>query len=169
MLRFDRSTDTFHIYLGCDMTIRVVCVGKLKEKFWVDACAEYKKRLGRFCKLEIIEVAEENKYNNIEQILSCEENHILEKLEGKYYLMDQSGIEYTSEQLATLLKNDMLSHSTLTFIIGGSYGVSQKVKQSCPNKLSFGKITYPHNLARVILLEQIYRVFMINSGSSYHK
>ena len=151
------------------ITIRLVCVGNLKEKFWTDACNEYIKRLGRFCKIEIIEVAEENKQSHIQKIKLEEGKHILEKLEGKVYLLDIGGREFSSEELALQIKNDMLGASTLTFIIGGSYGVSDEVKNIAQNKLSFGRATYPHNLARVILLEQLYRAFMINNGSSYHK
>lgn len=151
------------------ITIKLVCVGNLKEKFWTEACNEYIKRLGRFCKLEIVEVAEENKHSQIDKIKLEEGKHILEKLEGKVYLLDITGKQLSSEELAEAIGKDMLTSSTLTFIIGGSYGVSEEVKKIVKSKISFGRATYPHNLMRVILLEQLYRAFMINNGSSYHK
>ncbi len=151
------------------MTIRIVCVGTLKEKFWTEACNEYIKRLNKFCKIEIIEVAEENKYSIVEKIKEIEGKNILEKVKGKTYLLDLCGNQYSSEEFAINLKNDLLNNSVISFIIGGSNGVSEEVKQKIKYKISFGKTTFPHNLARVILLEQIYRCFMINSGSTYHK
>lgn len=151
------------------MTINLVCVGNLKEKFWKDAAEEYKKRLSKFCKLNIIEVQEQNKYDDIEKIKQIEGEDICTKLEGKSYLLDIGGNQYASEEFATELKLAALVNSTLTFVIGGSYGVSGKVRSAVRSRISFGKATYPHNLARIILLEQIYRAFMINSGAKYHK
>ena len=84
-------------------------------------------------------------------------------------MLDIQGKQHSSEELAEVVKNSSLETSTLTFVVGGSYGVSDKVGQSIKNKISFGKATYPHNLARIILLEQIYRAFMINGGGKYHK
>ncbi len=151
------------------INIRLVCVGNLKEKYWTDACNEYKKRLQKFCKLSVIELAEQNKYQDTAKILQSEGTEILSNLAGKNILLDVKGREVSSEDLAK--KIELLSQqiSTLTFIIGGSYGVSEEVKKSVDERISFGKITLPHNLARVVLLEQIYRAFMINSGSKYHK
>ena len=151
------------------IAIKFVCVGNLKEKFWIDAIEEYKKRLAKFCKLEIVEVAEQNKYQDIKKIIETEGDEILKNIEGKVYLLDIKGKEYSSEEFAGEIEKDMLSFSTITFVIGGSYGVSEKVKTQIKDKLSFGKATYPHNLARVILIEQIYRAFMIQSGAKYHK
>lgn len=151
------------------MNINVVCVGNLKEKFWIDAAAEYQKRLQRFCKLQIKEVQEQNRFNNIDQILQAEGKEIIEKISGYVILLDINGREVSSEEMATKLENIQNRNSTITFIIGGSYGVSEEIKKKADERLSFGKITLPHNLARVVLLEQIYRAFMINSGSKYHK
>lgn len=151
------------------ITIRVVCVGKLKEKFWQEAQGEYVKRLSRFCKTEIIELEEQNKFDNIEKIIALEGEEILNSLSGKNILLDLNGKELTSEQFANKIETTALENSTITFVIGGSYGVSNAVKQKIGDKLSFGKATYPHNLARIILLEQIYRAFMINSNCKYHK
>ena len=151
------------------ITIRILCVGNLKEKFWIDCAEEYKKRLGRFCKLQIIEVAEQNKYQDIEKIKEVEGKELLGQLFGKNILLDIKGQEYTSEEFALKLQNMMQTDSVVTFVIGGSYGCSEDVRKNIKDKLSFGKATYPHNLARIILLEQIYRAFMINSGAKYHK
>ena len=151
------------------ITINLVCVGNLKEKFWQEASNEYAKRLSKFCKLNIIEVAEQNKYENIEKIKEVEGQDIISRLAGKCFLLEIGGKQYTSEEFATVIEASLLSSSTLTFVIGGSYGTSEEVKNKIKNKLSFGKATYPHNLARVILLEQIYRAFMINGGGKYHK
>ena len=151
------------------ITINIVCVGNLKEKFWQDACAEYAKRLSKFCKLNIVELAEQNKYDNIEKIKEVEGEDIIAHLNGKSFLLEINGREYSSEDFASTIEKSAIEASTLTFVIGGSYGTSGAVKDKIKDKLSFGKATYPHNLARVILLEQIYRAFMINSGGRYHK
>lgn len=151
------------------INIRVVCVGNLKEEFWREACQEYAKRLGRFCKLSVIEVAEQNKFDNIDKIVQHESREILNNLEGFACLLDIKGRLVSSEDVASLIEEKSLTNSTITFVIGGSYGVSQELKEKIPTKISFGRATFPHNLARVILLEQVYRGFMINSGGKYHK
>ncbi len=151
------------------ISIRVVCVGNLKEKFWIDAINEYKKRLSRFCRLEIIELEEQNKFDNIEKIKAVEGEEILSKLEGKNILLDINGKNISSEEFAEKIEDLSMQSSTITFVIGGSYGVSEQVKLQIKDKVSFGRATFPHNLARVILLEQVYRSFMINSNSKYHK
>lgn len=151
------------------ININIVCVGNLKEKFWKDASSEYEKRLSKFCKLKIIEIEEQNRFLEIDKIKEAEGLKILEHLEGECFLLDLNGKEYSSEEFADRLEKISLSSSLITFVIGGSYGVSDKVKNMIKNKIAFGRVTYPHNLARIILLEQIYRVFMINSGAKYHK
>lgn len=151
------------------MYIRLVCVGSLKEDFWQKACQEYQKRLQKFCTLQIIELQEQNKYEQVDKILSAEGGLILSNLSGYNILLDIEGKLCSSSELASKLNNILLTNSTITFIIGGSYGVSEAVRKSVNERLSFGKITLPHNLARVVLLEQIYRAFMINSGAKYHK
>ncbi len=151
------------------ITINIVCVGNLKEKFWSEAEKEYLKRLSRFCKVVVKEVEEQNKYEVVDKIISVEGEKILSALEGKSILLDIQGKELTSEQFASKIKDISLKSSSITFVIGGSYGVSSDVKRKIEDKFSFGKVTYPHNLARIILLEQIYRAFMINSNSKYHK
>ncbi len=151
------------------ITINIVCVGNLKEKFWSEAEKEYLKRLSRFRKVVVKEVEEQNKYEVVDKIISVEGEKILSALEGKSILLDIQGKELTSEQFASKIKDISLKSSSITFVIGGSYGVSSDVKRKIEDKVSFGKVTYPHNLARIILLEQIYRAFMINSNSKYHK
>ena len=151
------------------MQIRLVCVGNLKEKFWQSAIEEYKKRLQKFCNLQIIELDEQNKYQDVNKILSEEGKSIIANLGGYNILLDIEGKAYSSEDLANKIKQTLLTSSTITFIIGGSYGVSDEVKRSVQERISFGRITMPHNLARVVALEQIYRAFMINSGAKYHK
>jgi len=151
------------------ITINILCVGNLKEKFWQDASKEYEKRLLKFCKLNIIELAEQNKYENIDKIKEMEGEDIIKHLDGKSFLLDIGAKQYSSEEFADKIESTSLNTSTLTFVIGGSYGVSDKVKMTISDKLSFGKATYPHNLARIILLEQIYRAFMIKGGGKYHK
>ncbi len=151
------------------INIRLICVGNLKEKYWTDACGEYIKRLQKFCKLSIIELAEQNKYQDTSKILQSEGNEILSNFAGKNILLDVKGKEVSSEELAKMIEVLAQTTSMVTFIIGGSYGVSEEVKKRVDEKISLGKITLPHNLARVVLLEQIYRAFMINSGSKYHK
>lgn len=149
--------------------IRLLCVGNLKEKFWKEGVEEYSKRLSKFCKLNIIELAEQNKYQDIEKIKEMEGKEILSGLQGKCYLLDLAGQSLTSEDFSKEIETSSQTNSTLTFVIGGSYGVSDEVKNQIKNKISFGKMTFPHNLARLMLVEQIYRAFMISAGSTYHK
>ena len=151
------------------INVKIVCVGNLKERFWKDAADEYLKRLTKFCKIKVIEIQEQNKYQDVNKIIELEGKKIIENLEGENYLLDIYGKEYTSEEFASLIEKETLKTIIITFVIGGSYGVSDDVKKKISNKISFGKVTYPHNLARIILLEQIYRSFMIESGARYHK
>ncbi len=151
------------------MTINIVCVGNLKEKFSKEHQEEYCKRLSAFCKLNIIEVKEQNQLSNPEMILEKEGEEILKKLKGYSILCDINSTEIGSEKFAKKLKELSLKTSTLSFVIGGSYGVSQSVRDRCDERISFSPMTFPHNLFRIMLLEQIYRGFMIESGKSYHK
>lgn len=150
------------------ININIVCVGALKEKFWIDAVSEYGKRLSRFCKLKILELPQQEKFDK-QKCLEGERDEILRAARGYKILLDIEGKQFTSNELAEKIEKVSLSNSEITFIIGGSYGVSEKVKEQADFRLSFGKITLPHNLARVVLVEQIYRAFMITSGSTYHK
>ncbi|MEG1394992.1 MAG: 23S rRNA (pseudouridine(1915)-N(3))-methyltransferase RlmH [Clostridia bacterium] len=157
------------------MTISIICVGKIKESFYREAVEEYCKRLSRFCKIEIVEVAEElpngiNSDAQLQAVKLAEGKRIVAKLKGFVILLDIHGQEFASEELAEKL--DKLASggvSQICFVIGGSYGVSQEVRDKADEKMSFGKATFPHQLMRVVLTEQIYRAYMINSGSAYHK
>ena len=151
------------------ITINLVCVGNLKEKFWRDAESEYKKRLSRFCKLNVIEVEEKNNESNTEITLSKEGKDILSKISGYVVLMDRLGKTKSSEEFAKNIEKVSLSSSEITFIIGSSCGVSNAVKERADLLISFGPNTFPHNLARIMLLEQIYRAFCINNNIKYHK
>ena len=154
------------------ITINIICVGNLKEKFWQEASKEYSKRLSKFCKLNIIELAEQNKYEDTNKILQIEGQDIIKTLNnqgGKSFLLAIDGKQFTSEEFSSLIEKTSLTSSTINFIIGGSYGTSKEVATKVGDKMSFGKATYPHNLARIILLEQIYRAFMLSSGGKYHK
>ena len=146
--------------------IDVIAVGKLKERFWRDACAEYQKRLKAYVKLKIHEVADSSVAQEEELVLG-----VLEKMPGAHVvLLDIAGTPTSSEALARTFEE--LPHtgvSHIVFIIGGSCGVGDGVKAAAHKRISFGPITMPHNLARVVLLEQIYRAFKINRGEPYHK
>lgn len=149
--------------------IKILAVGNLKESFWQQAENEYVKRLKKFCELQIVELAEQNILSDIEKIKSREGEDIISHITGLPILLDIDGKEYSSENFAKYISNIAQTNSTITFVVGGSYGVSEAVKAKISHKMSFGKLTLPHNLARIVLLEQIYRAFMIASGSKYHK
>ena len=151
------------------ITINFVCVGNLKEKFWRDAQEEYIKRLHAFCKINIIEVAERNNESNDQITLDKEGKDIVSKAKGYKILMDRQGKTLSSEEIAKRIEELSLQNSEITFIIGSSCGVSNEVDKQSNEKISFGKNTFPHNLARIMLLEQIYRAFMISSNRKYHK
>lgn len=151
------------------ITINLVCVGNLKEKFWREAQDEYVKRLGAFCKINVIEIAERNNENSVNITLEKEGKDILSKSKGYTILMDRLGKNLSSEELAKRIDDLSMQYSEISFIIGSSNGVCEQIKHSSNEKISFGKNTFPHNLARVMLLEQIYRAMMINNNRSYHK
>lgn len=156
------------------MTINLICVGSIKEKYFTDAINEYKKRLSSFCKFNIIELKEINfsKVSNseIEKIKELEGKEIISNLKKNNILLSLKGKEYSSEELANFISNKQTNGlSELTFVIGGSYGVSGEVEKEIQEKISFSKLTFPHQLMRVIFLEQIYRAFTILNNKSYHK
>ena len=142
--------------------INIICVGKIKEKFYSDAVAEYLKRLSRFAKVEVREIAEC-------RTLDEEAKLILKASKGRIVALCIEGKKYSSEELACYIKELTDTGSESTFIIGSSCGLSEKVKDKAHLKLSFSDMTFPHQLMRVIALEQIYRAFMINGGGEYHK
>lgn len=157
--------------------ITVICVGKLKERFYIDAAAEYAKRLGRYCKLEILELPEQRLPENpapavIERALAKEAEAIRAKLPpgSNLVAMCVEGKLRSSEEVAQLLAAAASGgEKGLTFIIGGSFGLDAGLKQEALVRLSMSPMTFPHHLARVMLLEQIYRGFQILEGGKYHK
>lgn len=157
--------------------VNVIAVGKLKEKYLKDACAEYLKRLSAYSKTNVIEIAEERasdnpSQNEIEQVKIKEGERIIAKIpKGSYVIpMCIEGIQMSSEDFSKKLEDiSIKGFGEVTFIIGGSFGLSDEVKALGKLKLSFGKLTLPHQLMRVVLLEQIYRAFSISNNSKYHK
>ena len=152
------------------MKITILCVGKIKEKFYRDAIAEYSKRLSRYCKLDIIEVADEKTPENASDTV---ENQIRKKeaKEGAYvFALAIDGREFDSVELSKKIENLGTSGiSQIIFLIGGSLGMSENLLKRADFKLSFSKMTFPHQLMRVILLEQVYRSYRIMNGEPYHK
>ncbi len=158
------------------MNIKVVCVGKLKEKYWKDAINEYLKRLTPYCTVEIIELREARLTSVNDSAISSVKKEegisILSKLQREDYVisLEIKGDKLSSQGLAKKLDELALNgKSRVCFVIGGSYGIDEAVSDRADMKLSFSDMTYPHQLMRVILLEQIYRSFNINNGGSYHK
>ena len=159
------------------MKIKIVTVGKLKEKYLKDGIAEYSKRISRFAKLEMIELADEktpDKASKIEsqKILETEGARILSKIGERDFVLVLAieGKTFSSEQFSKQLEEASIKgYSTLTFIIGGSLGLAPSVKNRANLSVSFGRLTLPHQLMRLVLVEQIYRAFTIQQGSPYHK
>lgn len=160
------------------LKINIICIGKIKEKYFSDAIAEYAKRLSSFCKFSITELPEEKIRSNtpnpsqISEVLEAEGKRILQKIGGSDYVaaMCIEGKLLSSEELSHTLDNAALTgKSTVDFIIGGSYGLSDEVKRRADLRLSMSKMTFPHTMARMILSEQIYRAFEISTNGKYHK
>lgn len=159
------------------MKIKLVTVGKLKEKYLKDGISEYTKRLNRFTKFDIIELPDEktpDKASHLEnqQILDKEGTRILSKLADKEFVIALAieGQQFPSEKFSKILSDITIRGiSDITFVIGGSFGLSTAVKKRANLLMSFGKLTLPHQLMRLVLVEQIYRAFMIQQGSPYHK
>lgn len=150
--------------------IKIICVGKIKEKFYRDGINEYLKRLSKYTKIEIVEVEDYND-NNKNIVLEKEKDLILKKINSKDYIitMEIEGNLIDSVTLANKIDNILINNSNITFVIGGSYGIHQDIKNISNYKLSFSKLTFPHQLFRLILLEQIYRSFKIIKNETYHK
>lgn len=148
--------------------MRIICVGKVKEKFFVDAINEYSKRISKYTKLEIIEIPDES---NESIAMRKEGEKILSKIKDNDYVvtLEIEGNSLTSLEFAKKIDNNFNSNKNLTFVIGGSCGLDESVKSRSDYKLSFSKFTFPHQLFRVILLEQIYRAYKINNNENYHK
>ena len=156
------------------MKFRIVAVGKIKEQYLRDAIAEYVKRISRFGSVEIVEIDEclmkgAPNEKEIEQVKRTEGQAILAKLEGYVVAMDIDGRELSSVELSAHIVEQKQFNSTFTFVIGGSNGLSDEVKSRAKLRCSFGKITLPHQLFRVVLLEQLYRACCIEHNVAYHK
>ena len=150
--------------------IKVVCVGKIKEKYFLEALKEYKKRISKYTSIDIEEVLDEGS-SDVKVIQKKEGERILNKLDKKAFivLLDLNGREMTSEEFSKTINNTLIHNSNIAFIIGGSYGVDEEIKNIADLTISFSKMTFPHQLFRIILLEQIYRAYKIMNNESYHK
>ena len=159
------------------MNIKIIAVGKLKESYWRDAVSEYSKRLSAYCSLEIIEVKESRLPANPSAadeaaVKAAEGQDILRHINKEDYVitLEIKGKGLSSEQLAEKIEQLALEgKSSLAFVIGGSLGLSPEVSKRADFKLSFSAMTFPHQMMRIVLLEQIYRSFKINRGETYHK
>lgn len=154
------------------MKVNLYVVGKLKEDYLKEAIKEYEKRLSRFCSFQIIEIQEEKNTKDQDSLINQvieESNRLLEKIKGDYYCFDIESELLTSVSFSELIKTNKDKNGYINFVIGGSNGLSNKIKTSSQKNLSFGRITLPHQLARVVALEQIYRAFTIIEGTKYNK
>lgn len=151
------------------LKINLICVGNLKDKFFIDGANEYLKRLSRFCEIKMLELKEYTNLDNPNKIKEQEGEDILKNIKGYFVLLDVKGKLISSEELAQSIKTISNTSSEITFVVGGSYGVSESVKQKANQIISVSKMTFPHRLFRVMLLEQIYRAFTINNNIAYHK
>lgn len=159
------------------MKITVIAVGKIKEKFFKDAISEYEKRLSKYCKLSILEAADEKTPDQAsdlvnQQILKKEGERIKSLIPKDSYVISLAieGKKYDSVGFADMIRqNTVFGVSHITFIIGGSLGIDDEIKKLSDCRISFSDMTFPHQLMRIILLEQIYRAFRINHGEPYHK
>lgn len=150
--------------------IRIITVGKLKEKYLVSAKDEYLKRLSKYTKIEIIEL-EDSKLDNEQLALEEEKDRIEKYISTKDYLitLEIEGKELSSIEFKDLLDKTLVINSNITFIIGSSYGIHRSIKEKANYHLSFSKMTFPHQLFRILLLEQIYRSYRIMNNEKYHK
>lgn len=159
------------------MRVRLLTVGRIKEQYLRDAIAEYAKRLSSYCRLEITEVADEKTPENapesiVRKIKDTEGKKLIQKIpEGSFVVaLAIDGRQLSSEELSSMLSDKLVSGvSDITLIIGGSLGLSDEVLRRSDYKLSFSRLTFPHQLMRVMLLEQLYRAFKIRAGEPYHK
>ena len=158
------------------LTINIICIGKIKEKFFKDAIDEYSKRLSKYCKLNILELPDEkipDKINSTieNDIKSKECNNIISHMKKDSYIicLDLTGRELSSEQFSKNIEDISMKSSQVTFIIGGSLGLTEKILNLANQKICFSKMTFPHQLIRVFLLEQLFRAFKISNGETYHR
>ena len=150
--------------------INLYCVGNLKDKEYISMCEEYKKRISRFANINIIEIKEKNELGNIDLIIENETKEILNKINSSnIVLFDVDGDSFSSQKFANFIEKFFNTNSEINFVIGGSYGVSNTLKNNANKKISLSAMTFPHRLFRVMALEQIYRAFKIQNNESYHK
>ena len=157
------------------LNINIVCVGKIKENYLKDAIAEYSKRLTKYCNLYIIEIPDEKlptkMYENLlNETKEKECKKILDAIKKDSYIcvLDLKGKEYTSEEFSKKIDNVSLINSTITFVIGGTLGLNDEIRNLANEKVCFSKMTFPHQLIRLFLVEQIYRAFKISKNETYH-
>lgn len=150
--------------------IKIICLGKIKEQFFKEAEKEYLKRITKYSKINIIELPDE-KDINIQQCLKKESENILKHLKEKdnLIILDIKGNQKTSEEFSKMINEELTNNSNITFLIGSSNGLDEQIKNLTNKKISFSKMTFPHQMFRIILLEQIYRGFKIMNNESYHK
>ena len=150
--------------------IKIICLGKIKEDFYKKAIKEYEKRLSKYTKLEIIELEDIND-TSINYALTKEKEKIIHhiKPQDNLVILDIKGKQLTSEEFANFIDKETTYNSNITFLIGSSNGLDEEIKKSTNKKISFSNLTFPHQLFRVILLEQIYKSFKINNNEQYHK
>ena len=148
--------------------IKIICLGSIKEGYLKDAIKDYQKRLSKYTKLEVIELKDEKDTSNP---LKKEKDNILKHINEKdnLILLDINGKQLTSEEFAELINKELTTYSNITFVIGSSNGLDKEIKDLTNKKVSFSLLTFPHQLFRVILLEQIYRSFKILNNETYHK
>lgn len=153
--------------------VNIVCVGRVKEKYFEEGIAEYAKRLSRYCEFKIIEVEEENfkkaEDGEINIIKEREGERILPHLKGYVFVSAIEGKKLSSKAFSEKLKKAADERGTVSFVIGGSYGLADEVKKRARELISFSDMTFPHTLFRLMLVEQIYRAFSITAGTAYHK
>lgn len=158
------------------LNINIVCIGKIKESYLKDAIAEYSKRLSKFCNLNIIELADEKLPNKLNDSIMCEIKNkecskMIQSIKKDSYIMclDLKGKEFSSEEFSQKLDNIALNfNSSITFVIGGTLGLNQEILSLANEKICFSKMTFPHQLIRVFLLEQLFRAFKISNNETYH-
>ena len=158
------------------LSVNIICVGKLKESYLRAAVEEYSKRMKPLCKLSVIELGEERTGDDpsaaeIQRVITAESERIAAKIQkGDHVIaMCVEGKQMSSEELSASIEDIQQTHSTIDLIIGGSWGLSDSLKARADLRLSMGRMTFPHQLCRVMLLEQIYRAFQISKGTKYHK
>lgn len=158
------------------LNINIICIGKIKEQYLKSAIDEYSKRLSRYCKLNILELPDEKIPDKLNDNLSIEIktkecNNIINHLKKDSYViaLDLTGNELSSEEFSKTIENISMENSSITFIIGGSLGLTKELLNKCNKKICFSKMTFPHQLIRVFLLEQIFRAFKISNNETYHR